>query len=289
MNERKKQIADAALALFQEKGIEHTSVQDILVAATISKGTFYNHFSSKNDCVAEILENLREEAGQRRIAAQIGKDKQDRAIFVEQISILIELQEERRLYRLFEAILHSHEADLKKLVLQHRIHDIEWLTTRLTEVKGDNVRPYAFEAAVLFTGMLQHILFVNRYTNNQYNLKHIIDVLLGYLELILPTMNQENTMLLNKEAINQFRAQVDKKTVTYSDITSSLEPFQNAQLSQEQQDLVDAITNELEQDRLRKVVLLSLIKPFRSSFSKTPLEADAKTLANLVWFYIHSQ
>ncbi len=110
----KKQIADAALALFQEKGIEHTSVQDILVAATISKGTFYNHFSSKNDCVAEILENLREEAGQRRIAAQIGKDKQDRAIFVEQISILIELQEERRLYRLFEAILHSHEADLKK-------------------------------------------------------------------------------------------------------------------------------------------------------------------------------
>ncbi len=96
-------------------------------------------------------------------------------------------------------------------------------------------------------------------------------------------------MLLNKEAINQFRAQVDKKTVTYSDITSSLEPFRNAQLSQEQQDLVDAITNELQQDRLRKVVLLSLIKPFRSSFSKTPLEADAKTLANLVWFYIHSQ
>lgn len=58
MNERKKHVAETALKLFQEKGIQHTSIQDIVKAASISKGTFYNYFTSKNDCVAEILEDL---------------------------------------------------------------------------------------------------------------------------------------------------------------------------------------------------------------------------------------
>ncbi|WP_078393741.1 TetR/AcrR family transcriptional regulator [Shouchella patagoniensis] len=288
MNERKKQISDAALTLFQEKGLPHTSIQDILVAANISKGTFYNHFSSKNDCVAEILENLREEANQLRITAQIGKNKQDRTIFIEQISILIRLQEERKLYRLFEAILHSNEADLKKLVLQHRIKDMEWLTARLIEVRGEDIRPYAFEGVVLFTGMLQHILFVNRYTNSSYELKEVIHVILSYLELILAKMSKDQTSLLQTEAIHQFRTQVNKKTVTLEDIHTHATIFEKERFSEEQQDLYDAIMTELKKERLRTSVLLPLLKPFQTTFKETPLEAEAQTFTNLIWFYLHS-
>ncbi|MBM7841331.1 hypothetical protein JOC54_004635 [Alkalihalobacillus xiaoxiensis] len=143
--------------------------------------------------MAEILENSREEANQSRITAQIGKDKQVRTIFIEQISILIRLHEERKLYRLFEAILHSNEADLKKLVLQHRIKDMEWLTARLIEVRGEEFRPYAFESVVLFTGMLQHTLFVNRYTN----------------------MSEDNTPLLDNKAI------IKRKAITKVGIDST--------------------------------------------------------------------
>ncbi|WP_054708262.1 TetR/AcrR family transcriptional regulator [Bacillus sp. JCM 19041] len=288
MNERKKQITDAALTLFQEKGIQHTSIQDILIGANISKGTFYNHFSSKNDCVAEILENLREEANQLRITAQIGKDKQDRTIFIEQISILIRLQEERKLYRLFEAILHSNEADLKKLVLQHRIKDMEWLTARLIEVRGEEFRPYAFESVVLFTGMLQHTLFVNRYTNTSYELKHVIDIILSYLELILAKMSEDKTPLLDNKAIQEFRSQVKKKTVTFEDILAYADTFRNERFSEEQQDLYEAIMSELKEKRLRKSVLLPLLKPFQDTFKETQLETEAQTFTNLIWFYLHS-
>lgn len=48
MNKRKKHVMDKAHELFIENGFQHTSIQDILAASNISKGTFYNYFSSKN-------------------------------------------------------------------------------------------------------------------------------------------------------------------------------------------------------------------------------------------------
>ncbi|MFS0785482.1 TetR/AcrR family transcriptional regulator [Shouchella sp. 1P09AA] len=288
MNERKKHVAESALKLFQEKGIQHTSIQDILKAAAISKGTFYNYFSSKNDCVAEILEDLRYEASQRRIAAQIGKARNDRTIFIEQISILIKLQEEKHLYRLFEAILHSNEADLKKLVLKHRVHDIEWLSERLIEVQGDSIRPFAFEGVILFTGMLQHTLFVHRYTNSSYHLETVIDILLSYLEEILKKMAREQQFLLNDAAIQQFRSQVEHKAVTKQDVLSYADSLDIAHFYEEQKDLFDAILEELHKERIRKAVLLPLLKPFQASAQDTTMEDSVQSFINMIWYYVHS-
>lgn len=288
MNERKKHVAETALKLFQEKGIQHTSIQDIVKAASISKGTFYNYFSSKNDCVAEILEDLRYEASQRRIAAQIGKARNDRTIFIEQIAIFIKLQEEKHLYRLFEAILHSNEADLKKLVLKHRVHDMEWLTQRLIEVRGESVRPYAFEGVVLFTGMMQHTLFVHRYTNSSYHLETVIDILLSYLEDILKKMERDQHLLLNDGAIQQFRSQVEHRTITKKDVLSYAESFDVAHFYEEQKDLFDAILEELQNERIRKAVLLPLLKPFQASAQDTTMEDTVQTFINMIWYYVHS-
>ncbi|UTR07142.1 TetR/AcrR family transcriptional regulator [Alkalihalobacillus sp. LMS6] len=288
MNERKKHVAESALKLFQEKGIQHTSIQDILKAAAISKGTFYNYFSSKNDCVAEILEDLRYEASQRRIAAQIGKARNDRTIFIEQISILIKLQEEKHLYRLFEAILHSNEADLKKLVLKHRVHDIEWLSERLIEVQGDSIRSFAFEGVILFTGMLQQTLFVHRYTNSSYHLETVIDILLSYLEEILKKMEREQQFLLNDAAIQQFRLQVEHKAVTKQDVLSYADSLDIAHFYEEQKDLFDAILEELHKERIRKAVLLPLLKPFQASAQDTTMEESIQSFINMIWYYVHS-
>ena len=60
MNDRKQQVLLTAQQLFVEKGFSATSVQDILDEAKISKGTFYNYFSSKNECLIAILDNGRE-------------------------------------------------------------------------------------------------------------------------------------------------------------------------------------------------------------------------------------
>ena len=51
------QIFAAALKLFSEKGFNASSVQDITVAAGVPKGSFYNHFESKEALGAAIVDH----------------------------------------------------------------------------------------------------------------------------------------------------------------------------------------------------------------------------------------
>lgn len=53
-----QRILAAALALFAEKGFESTSVQDVVVAAGVTKGAMYHYFSSKEDLLYEIYSRV---------------------------------------------------------------------------------------------------------------------------------------------------------------------------------------------------------------------------------------
>jgi TetR/AcrR family transcriptional repressor of nem operon len=52
----KEQIVDAAVLSLHEKGFNGASVQDITDAARVPKGSFYNHFDSKEDLAVVVLE-----------------------------------------------------------------------------------------------------------------------------------------------------------------------------------------------------------------------------------------
>ena len=52
---RKGEILDAAVELFDVKGYEATTVNDILEVVQIAKGTFYYHFKSKEDVLDGIV------------------------------------------------------------------------------------------------------------------------------------------------------------------------------------------------------------------------------------------
>jgi AcrR family transcriptional regulator len=54
--ERKDEILNAAEKLFSAKGYSGTSVNDILLAVNIAKGTFYYHFKSKEDVLDALIE-----------------------------------------------------------------------------------------------------------------------------------------------------------------------------------------------------------------------------------------
>ena len=49
------QLLDTGLQLLHERGFNATSVQDITEAAGVPKGSFYNHFESKEDLGAEVV------------------------------------------------------------------------------------------------------------------------------------------------------------------------------------------------------------------------------------------
>lgn len=51
-----RQILEAAIDLFSQRGFESTSVQDIAQTAGIAKGTIYLYFKSKEDLIKQVYE-----------------------------------------------------------------------------------------------------------------------------------------------------------------------------------------------------------------------------------------
>ena len=68
-DQRKGEIAHAALGLFAKNGFESTSISQIAEAAGIGKGTVYEYFESKEELIAAALagwiDHMNEAAGQR--------------------------------------------------------------------------------------------------------------------------------------------------------------------------------------------------------------------------------
>ena len=56
--ERKKQILDAAMIVFSSKGFHQARMDDIVKQSGLSKGTIYWYFSSKDEIITQILDNL---------------------------------------------------------------------------------------------------------------------------------------------------------------------------------------------------------------------------------------
>ena len=76
----KNAILDAALKIFSEKGFHATSMNDIAVAANVSKGLAYNYFESKQHIVQAILKSVMEMFAQKYIPVSMEKDKRFRRI-----------------------------------------------------------------------------------------------------------------------------------------------------------------------------------------------------------------
>ena len=58
MQERQKEIVEAAKQLFFSKGYEATSTVDIMKAVGIAKGTLYYYFSSKEEILDALIEDI---------------------------------------------------------------------------------------------------------------------------------------------------------------------------------------------------------------------------------------
>lgn len=73
-DERRNEIIQTATHLFMEKGYDACSVNDILTAVGIAKGTFYYYFKSKEDVLDAGIEQLSERVFAR--VKEISEDKQ---------------------------------------------------------------------------------------------------------------------------------------------------------------------------------------------------------------------
>lgn len=294
MNKRKGSIVEHSLSLFLENGIQNTSIQDIIDRAGISKGTFYNYFASKNECVSAILEHIHLEAQLSRNDLLTGKDAKDLDLLIEQVAILLQLNERRGMNAIYEEILYLGDHELKQLMLKYRMMELEWLAERFIEVFGESIRPHAFESSVIFYGILHNLLFTHKLLTHsshqsQSDLKSIAKSVFYYMDGIIHGLVHHDTAVLDPEHLVTLKDQLDQQPVQKSDAVKSLKNVINESwLSKEQKDLSQALLYELEQQEIRPTVISALLQPFTEIFENSPQAQNIKEISALVWHYLRT-
>ncbi len=118
--ETRRRIYEAAFKLFNDKGFDATTVDDIAALADVAKGTFFNYFPRKEAVVHYLFEEWTE-AGER-VVSQTGRPAEERIIelFVEAAASFGEQRELARTVARFS--LQALCAPTPDSVATHRRH-----------------------------------------------------------------------------------------------------------------------------------------------------------------------
>lgn len=291
MNQRKRQVLDSALQLFIEKGFHETSIQDILDKALISKGTFYNYFSSKVECFTSIMEQTRYEASLLRHEMLLNQDITDENLLLEQILVLMQINKKQNLASLFENIFQSNDRELRDLLERYRVLEIEWVSNRFTDIFGEKVRPFSLELAILFFAMVHHLTYSHRFFYSEMiEPKKILQIALRNVKAIYPAMLYNGEILITKDALQLVEEKKIYQSVTKNDLIEKVQGFHDQlkldTANEAGAQFTESILDELKREKLRIAVIETLLKPFREAFANTAHAAENVELANLLWYFI---
>lgn len=202
MNSKKQKIMNAAYKLFINQGYNSSSIQDILDEAGVSKGTFYNYFSSKTECLIAIMESVGSEIRQKRIAASVGRPIDDLEVLAEQMYIRIQMNREKNLFALYESIFYSQDEELKKFAREVYITELNWIATRIIDVFGDEAKPYALDNAAAVHGSIQQLINLWKITSgDELPTQELSSFVLRRLKTSIADQVKENDRFIQKTSL----------------------------------------------------------------------------------------
>lgn len=266
MNDRKQHVINKAHQLFIEKGFQATSIQEILDYSGISKGTFYNYFSSKNELLMAIFTSLFQKINHERSMLLVGQDPANINIFIQQIELQLTFNMKNKLLALFEEVFVSNDPTLKQFLKQGQVMYVRWIYNRLVDLFGKNKQPYLLDCAIMFTGMLHHNIHYHFIANEMDgNFKKVVQYTVERLVNMVNEVEKSGVQLLDPKILDKWLPnckvnQNEFEQELYHAIQSLKKAMVNDLDTVKYQELLDFIQEELIQsNEPRKFLIQSAL------------------------------
>lgn len=290
MINRRQEVMQVAKKLFLEKGFTETSVQDILKQANISKGTFYNYFSSKNECLIAILENAQKEANVARERILLEADNDSKEVLAKQIIIRMEMNRKRNLIPLLSFVFQTKDENLRAYAKKQHITELAWLSSRFIDLYGDEVKQVAIDCAVILFGMIQqyHTIW-NMYAGREIDRKRLMAFALRRIDAILPDLIERNESFVNDElfqAVNQkLRQEQCEKDEIMKMLKSAEEEWKDDERAQQ---YLLFFSEELSKKKPRIYLVESMTKAFYNDWKHSEKMLKAREITERLFAYVRS-
>ncbi|EAF5826617.1 bile-regulated transcriptional regulator BrtA [Listeria monocytogenes] len=160
MKEKKQRIIKSAKEVFQKQGYLKTSVQDMVDAAGISKGTFYNYFTSKEE-LAIVIFKQEYSVLHQRLEYTMAQDGAKKDNFTECLKIIIHFYTENGKILNITFSQTMIDDDFNAFLQNVRLKNMEWVKYQLLEVYGEETKPYINDITMLLSGMAAMYVFAS--------------------------------------------------------------------------------------------------------------------------------
>ncbi|MGE6257496.1 TetR/AcrR family transcriptional regulator [Heyndrickxia sporothermodurans] len=191
MKQRKMEMIECAIKLFAEKGYQSTSVQDIVSEYGISKGAFYNYFSSKEELLLAIFQHYSDKIYQKMNEIQEEK-LSPREIMKKQIIGQFEFFIEHRdfIVMYFREQNQSINKELRQFLAKNSFQALKNTEKSITSIYGDKIHPFICDIILACEGIKNSYIkltvfdgiIVDLQRLAEFILKRIDDMVKGFLE-----------------------------------------------------------------------------------------------------------
>jgi AcrR family transcriptional regulator len=253
MNNRKQHVIKIAHQLFIEKGFQSTSIQDILDYSGISKGTFYNYFSSKNELLIALFKSIYKQLELERNELLIGQDPSNIEIFMKQIELQMQTNRANKLLSLFEEVYFSKDEDLKDFIKSGQLWMLKWVYRRFIDMFGETKKPYLLDCSIMFLGILNHnIKYSSMANGSNVNIQQIVRYTVNRIVKTVNEVSLTGEQLINPEVIDRWVPDTQNSIkIIHKKIHDSIGSLKNSQkqMDEKSEELLDFIEDELLKSR----------------------------------------
>ncbi|MGG0178170.1 TetR/AcrR family transcriptional regulator [Gottfriedia acidiceleris] len=261
MNDRKQHVVKIAHELFIEKGFQATSIQDILDYSGISKGTFYNYFSSKSDLVVALFNMIYKKLEHERNELLIGQSPSNIEIFIKQITLLMEANRDNKLISLFEEVIYINDLDIKQFIREGNFKTLNWVYTRFLDIFGSEKKDFLLDSAIMFLGIIHHnVRYYDLAKDMNISMDQVVRYSVKRIIKIVEDVEESGEQLFNLELLDRWlpvrKTEENLQQKLCSIICTMKKSALNSNEQQKYNELLDFLQNELLQSKTPRKYLI---------------------------------
>lgn len=286
MNKKKKQILEAAKALFIEKGFANTSITDITELAKVSKGTFYNHLPSKNECLIAIIHDIHEQTILERKKIQSHNNPVQLQTLVKELITFYQIVIRSNLFEIMiQNIAFKDDLEIMVEIRSQSTNELIWLARRLTEIFGPRISEMSFDCASFIIGTIQHTSFLSMMHNAPNTIEVIVEETLKKIEPIVNAIDLNRKVLLNPLLFENHETNNDINSNKITELILTLEKFYEfgeENFTDKNKEYTLFLIEFLKESPEKKFVLNTLSNSFIESFDGGEFEIEVEKIIKLM-------
>ncbi|WP_161993109.1 TetR/AcrR family transcriptional regulator [Sediminibacillus terrae] len=274
MNEKKRNIIEASIALFAEKGFYSTSVQEIVDKSNLSKGSFYLHFRSKDELMLRIFEYYYDLMN-RKVDEVRQENLPPKESFIKQIRVQLEeiLKHKDFIITQFREQTISLNEELFQFIRQKDIEIKQWYEQNLINMYGNRAEEHVVDLSIIVEGMLSNYMQLSIKYDVELDFHKMAVFLVRRLDdIVRGLIDSGEEPLVTKEHLTEFAQQMNLPPDSVKqEVETSLQKMQEAinhldidpSKAAELQGVIDYLSSEIRKAEPKKFLIQGLLANFK--------------------------